>query len=65
VLLVGDYERPDLTRVVHLAAGGRTKVEAPRALVDPEGRPLQGRAVGVGSELYVVRGAEVFRGVEE
>ncbi|MCB9614579.1 MAG: hypothetical protein H6721_33065 [Sandaracinus sp.] len=59
-LLVGDYERPDVTRVVHLGDRGRAKVEAPRPLVTPDGAPLIGRPVGIAGTLYVVRGTEVF-----
>lgn len=53
VLLLGDYERPGLGRVIELRNDGTAKVTGEHLLVDEHGDPLDRAVVwGVGSELY-------------
>lgn len=60
-LLFGDYEEPNLVRVLRLSPEGKTTGEAEMLLTDESGVAIDNaRAFGVGKNLYLLRGREVL-----
>lgn len=61
LLLLGDYDDPDVVRIFDLEDDGRTRLRRTQSLVDEQGRSLSGaRCVGRGKYLYVLRGSTVL-----
>ena len=61
VLLVGDYNRPSLGRVLHLGNDGVAHLVEEVLIVDDSGNPIEGaRMSGLGSDLYFFKDTKVW-----
>jgi len=61
ILLVGDYDRPALARLLRLKTDGVAELIEELSVVDDSGRPIQGdKMYGTGSDLYLFKGSRVW-----
>lgn len=61
VLLVGDYKRPSVARVIELGPNGSASVALERDIVDEAGQPVGPvLAYGMGRELWVLKDRQVL-----
>lgn len=60
VLLVGEYQRPSVARIIEMNDDGSTRVTRRFRLVDPDGDNLDGECLGVGPRLHLYRDRRVW-----